>query len=151
MAKQPRILTAADIWAAPDIEERTVEIPQWNGAVRIRTLSKKQADKMQAEATSTDRYTKQQVVDNEKFVALIFVESLVEPKITIEDYERLREKSAVAVATLQREILAASGLSQLAVSEADKSDGTRPDPPLRVLPGARIEDDEGGTDSAVVG
>jgi len=147
----PRILTAEDIWGAKDIEERTVEIPQWGGAVRIRTLTKKQADEMQARATSTDRYTKQPVVDNDMLVALLFVESMIEPQLTLEDYERLRERSAVAIALLQREILAASGLSQLAVSEADKSNGTRPDIAIRVLPGARTEDDEGGTEDKVVG
>jgi hypothetical protein len=150
-SKAPRILTAEDIWGAKDIEERTVEIPQWGGAVRIRTLTKKQADEMQAKATSTDRYTKQPVVDNDMLVALLFVESMIEPSITLDDYERLRERSAVAVALLQREILAASGLSQLAVSEADKSDGTRSDIAIRVLPGTRTEDDEGGTEDEVVG
>src|SRR4051812_24435973 len=120
-SEAPRILTAEDIWGAKDIEERTVEIPQWGGAVRIRTLTKKQADDMQARATSTDRHTKQPVVDNDTLVALLFVESMIEPRLTLEDFERLRERSAVAVALLQREILAASGLSQLAISEAAKS------------------------------
>ena len=151
MAETPRILTADDIWSAKDIEERTVPIPQWGGAVRIRTLTKRQADEMQAKATSTDRYTKQPVVDNEMLVALLFVESMIEPRITLEDYERLRERSAVAVALLQREILAASGLSQLAVSEADKSNGAGPDIAIRVLPSAGIEDDEGRTQDEDVG
>jgi hypothetical protein len=106
---------------------------------------------MQQRATSTDRHTKQPIVDNDMLVALLFVESMIEPKITLEDYERLRERSAVAIALLQREILAASGLSQLAVSEADKSNGTGPIAAIRVLPGARTEDDEGGTEDEVVG
>lgn len=146
-----RMLTAEDIWSAKDIEERIVSIPQWGGSVRIRTLTKKQADAMQTQATSTDRYTKQPVVDNDMLVALLFVESMVEPKITLEDYDRLRERSAVAVALLQREILAASGLSQLAVSEADKSNGARSDTSIRVLPGSRVEDDESGAADQDVG
>ncbi len=153
MAKQnsTRILTADDIWAAKDIEERTVPIPQWDGAVVIRTLSKKQADEMQKLATSEDRHTKQPVVDTDMLVALLFVESMIEPKITLEQYEQMKEKSAVAVALLQREILSASGLSQLAVREADKSPGTEPAASIRILPGSGVEDDESGITDEDVG
>lgn len=138
---QTHILTADEIWAAKDIEERVVPVPQWGGSVRIRTIDKLTADQITSKATRTDPHTKQQTLDNDMLVALLFVESMVEPKLDLADYENMRKKSAVAVALLQKEILDASGMSAAAVSEADKSNGAKPNASLRVLPGARAEDD----------
>jgi hypothetical protein len=142
---QVHILTAEEIWAAKDIEERTVEIVQWGGAVRIRTFSKRQADAMRKRATHQDRFTKQDVVDNDMLEALLFVEGVVEPVFTLEDYDRLQEKSAVAVSLILRAIMDASGLSQLAVTEATKSIESGSEPEVRVSLGARVEDDANGT------
>ena len=142
---QVHMLTAEEIWAAKDIEERTVDIPQWGGAVRIRTFSKKQADSMRKRATHQDRFTKQDVVDNEMLEALLFVEGVVEPAFTLDDYDRLQEKSAVAVSLVLRAIMDASGLSQLAVSDATKSAENGSEPEVRVSLGQGIEDDASGT------
>lgn len=156
--KKPHILTADEIWAANDIEERFVPIPQWGSdedgnpkGVLIRTLDKLTADRMTAAATRTDPRTKQQETDNDMLVALLFVESMIEPKIDLEGYEKMRKKSAVAVALLQRAILDASGMTAAAIAEATKSAVGQPATALRVLPGARVEDDEGGIAEANVG
>jgi hypothetical protein len=138
------ILTADEIWAAKDIEERTVDIPQWGGSVRIRTFSKEQADVMRKRATSQDRITKQDVVDNEMLEALLFVEGVIEPHFSLDDYEKIQKKSAVAVSLVLRAIMDASGLSQLAVTEATKSTEVRSESEIRVSPGAGIEDDANG-------
>lgn len=122
MAKttQVHILTPDDIWAAQDIEERTVPVPQWGGAVRIRTFSKKQATDLTRKAQRKNRLG-QVETDEDLLEALLFVEGMIEPKITVEDYERLQEKSAVAVGLVLRAIMDASGLSDSAVTEAKKS------------------------------
>src|SRR5262245_51995035 len=138
------ILTADEIWAAKDLEERTVMVPDWGGAVRIKTFSKRLADSMRKRATTTDRFTKQDTINNEMLEALLFVEGVVEPKLTLEDYERLLEKSAANVGIVLRAILDASGLSQLATTEATKSPEVESDDQIRVLPGARAEDDARG-------
>jgi hypothetical protein len=146
----PHILTADEIWKAQDIEERTVEVPQWGGSVRIRTFSKRQAVNMVKRATVKDRFGKE-TVDNEIVEALLVTEGVIEPKFDLADYERLSEKSAVAMTTVIKAINDASGLSELAVAEADKSARARPDQTIRVLPGAGAQDDTGGTLATDVG
>lgn len=151
--EQMHILTADEIWAAKDIEERTVPVPQWGGSVRIRTFSKKQADQMRKDSTgpNPNKPGRPVEVDTEEFEARMFVEGVVEPKFTFADYPRIQEKSAVAVTIILKAITDASGLSAAAVAEADKSTGTGPNPPLRVLPGARVENDADGAAHEDVG
>jgi hypothetical protein len=146
----PRILTKDDIWAAKDIEERTVNVPPWGGAVRIRTFSKLQADDMRKRAMVKDRFGKE-VTSPDNLEALLFCEGVIEPHFDVEEYGEIEKKSAVAVALILRAIMDASGLTDLAVSEADKSARSRPDAALRVLPGARAKDDTGGTLATDVG
>lgn len=140
---QPRILTADEIWAAKDIEERTVLVPQWGGSVRIRTFSKKQADDMRKKSTgpNPNKPGRPVEVDTDELEARLFVEGVIEPKFKFEDYDRLAEKSAVAIGLILKAIMDASGLSELAVAEADKSTGPRPDASIRILPGTRAKDD----------
>ena len=66
-----KILTADEIWAAKDIEERIVPVPQWGGAVRIRTLSQKQSAELRRRATRVNPTTKQSEMDNEALERLI--------------------------------------------------------------------------------
>lgn len=146
----PHILSAAEIFAAQDIEERTVPVPQWGGAVRIRTFSKKQADEMRKRATRKDRFGKE-TVDNEALEALLFTEGVIEPKFDVSDYEPLQEKSAVAISNILKAIMDASGLSDTAVTEATKSSETERNGQVRVSPGARTRHDTGGIVATDVG
>ena len=146
----PHILTADDIWNAQDIEESTVEVPQWHGSVRIKTFSKRQVDAMNRRATVKDRFGKESV-DTEAMEALIFCEGVIEPTFEPEDYDRLRDKSAIAVSTILKAILNASGLSVTAVTDADKSTEPESRAALRVLSGSRAQDDAGGIVATDVG
>ena len=123
MATQLRILTADEIYAADDIEERVVPVPQWgrDAGVRIRALSQKQAGELRKRASRTNMVTKQVEIDNDTLEALLFVEGVVEPKFTLTDYARLQDKSMAAMGLIQREILDISGMSEAAVKEATKS------------------------------
>ena len=145
-----RILSADDIWAAKDIEEREVDVPQWGGAVRIKTFSKKQAEAMRKRATVKDRVGNESL-DNAMLEALLFTEGVIEPKFALDDYDRVQEKSAVAVGTVLKAIMDASGLSQLAVTEATKSAEAGSNGTVRVSPGAGTEDDSRGAAAADVG
>jgi len=137
------ILTAEEIWAAKDIEERTVEVPQWGGAVRIRTLSQKQSGELRRRASRTNPVTKQSEIDNEALEAMLFVEGVIEPKFTMVDYGRLMDKSMAAVSTVLRAIMDASGLSSDSVSEATKSPVDGSVVALRVPDGTGTGDDPG--------
>jgi hypothetical protein len=146
----PHILTADEIWKAQDIEERTVDVPEWGGSVRIRSFTKKQTDRMLRSATTRDRFGKD-TTDNQKLEALLFVEGVIEPKFDLDDYERVLDKSAVVIARIIKSISEASGLSDLAVAEADKRVRAQPGQTIRVLPGAGAQDDTGGTLATDVG
>lgn len=143
-----KILTAEEIWAAKDIEERTVPVPQWGGAVRIRTLSQKQSAELRRKATRINPATKQSELDSEALEQLLFIEGVVEPKFSITDYGRLGDKSMAAMTTVLKAIMDASGFSAEAVDEATKSPVERSIHAVRVHPGVEAWDDEGGvTDS----
>ena len=116
-----RILSADEIFAVNDIEERTVPVPQWGGAVVIRSLTQEQAGKLRKKATYKDRVTKQDLIDNDMLEAMLFTESIVQPKFSLDDYEKLQQKSMAVMAMLMREIMSASGLSDESVKEATKS------------------------------
>jgi len=138
-----KILTADEIWAAKDIEERTVPVPQWGGAVRIRTLSQKQSAELRRKAQRINPATKQSELDNEALEQLLFIEGVVEPKFSITDYGRLSEKSMSAMTTVLRAIMDASGFSSESVSEATKSPAEGSLIAVRVHAGEDAGDDEG--------
>jgi hypothetical protein len=139
-----KILTAEDIWAAKDIEERTVPVPQWGGAVRIRTLSQKQSAELRRKATRINPQTKQSELDNEALEELLFIEGVVEPKFSITDYGKLGDKSMAAMTTVLKAIMEASGFSSESVNEATKSPVERSLHAVRVHPGPEVGDDESG-------
>jgi hypothetical protein len=149
--KKRRILSREEVFAAKDIEEREVYVPQWDGYVVIRTFTKKQVSAINKRATRYDHVLKKDVTDNDMVEAMLFTEGVVDPPFTIEDYDRLQEKSVAALVTIVRAINDASGLSDEAATEADKSTETRSGAPLRVLSGSRTQDDESGVDGADVG
>jgi hypothetical protein len=137
------MLTAEEIWAAKDIEERVVEVPQWGGAVRIRTLSQKQSSELRRRAQRINPATKQSELDNEALEQLLFIEGVVEPKFTMADYGKIADKSMAAVTTVLKEIMDASGFSSESVAEATKSAAEGSLAAVRVHPGEDAGDDEG--------
>lgn len=127
-----RILTTDEIAAVNDIDERAVQIPKWGGAVRLRTPTLRRIDILRKQATRYNPRTRQEEVEQDKFLSLIMVECVVEPKITLEIYEQWKDKSAAVVATLQKEVTSICGLSEAAVADADKSDGKKSASEVRV-------------------
>jgi hypothetical protein len=138
-----RILTADEIFAAKDIEERVVPVPQWGGAVRIRTLSQKQSSTLRKRAQRINPVTKQSELDNEALEQMLFIEGVIEPQFTMADYGRLSDKSMAAVTTVLKAIMDASGFSSESVSEATKSPAERSLAAVRVHAGEDAWDDEG--------
>ena len=140
-----RILSADEIYAANDIEERDVEVPQWGQGVgvRIRTLTQRQSAGLRKQATRMNQVTRQQEIDNELLEALLFVEGVIEPKFTMADYGKLQDKSMAAMSLILKEIMAASGLSEDAIREATKSPENGVDHADGVLHSAGTPDDAG--------
>jgi hypothetical protein len=145
----PRILTADEIFAAKDIEERVISVPQWPkadgspGAVRIRTLSQKQSAELRRKAQRINPATKQSELDNEALEQLLFIEGVIEPKFSMADYGRLGDKSMMAMTTVLKAIMDASGFSSESVDEATKSPIEGSLVAVRVHAGEDVGDDEG--------
>jgi hypothetical protein len=137
MAFDSHILTADEILAAPDIEERIVDVPQWGGAVKIRSFSLKQVQDMRKASTGLNPATNRVEVDNEELEARMFTAGMIEPAFTFKQYEQLREKSIGAIQTIMQAIMEISGLTPEAVSDATKSVPIERNGAVRVPVGAR--------------
>jgi hypothetical protein len=134
-----RFLSADDIWAADDIREGEVEVPEWGGKVHIRGLTLQQMAALANQASKT-LPNGQANVDRELSVALTLIYGMVEPRLALNDVPRLREKSAAAVTRIVQAINAL-GPTEEAVDAALKSDAGQLNGAVSVFPGARAGDD----------
>ena len=48
-----KILTVEDILTAPDIQEKVVEVPEWGGAVKIKSFTKARQLQLRSQAVDT--------------------------------------------------------------------------------------------------
>ena len=109
----PRILSVEQILTANDIVERTVEVPQWGGAVRIRGLTKGQHQLLRKKASLRGQ------VDTDRLEMLLFADSVIEPRFTLEQVNQLKDKAAAPFETVLRAVLEANGLADGAVEQAE--------------------------------
>lgn len=109
MAKQQvKILTLDEIMAAKDVEERVVEVPEWGGSVKVRALTKGEAQRIRRETMGPNGEP-----DPEKLEAYLLAYGLAEPQITVEQAQALLEqKSNAVVERILREIVELNGWSQ---------------------------------------
>src|SRR4051794_28869561 len=128
------ILSKDQIWAADDIEEREVEVPQWGGAVRIRSLSLDQVSEIRAHAGKTVKVKGRDTeeIDARLQMAGLLCEGIIEPEMDFEEAKRMMRKSAAAASIIVQAINEVSGLLPEAVSEAEKSADERPEPAVPV-------------------
>lgn len=110
-----KILSIEEILASPDLGEKMVDVPEWGGAVKIRGLTKAAQQRLRRQATVNGE------TDPDKLEILLLAECLVEPKITAEQAEQLKEKSAAAIDRILREIMGLAGLTEEAQKQALKS------------------------------
>ncbi len=110
-----RILTREELLAASDIREETIEVPEWNTALRVRGLMLNEINHITNFATRKDGK-----VDNLRLNVFMFIRGVVEPKFTDEDMDALAKKSAV-ILRVALKISELSGISQDALSNALKN------------------------------
>lgn len=115
MAETTLVLTVDQILKAADLEERTVEVPEWRGAVRIKSFSKATQQDLRKRATVKEK------IDGDRLEMLMFINGVIEPRFTEEHYDQLRQKSAGAIDRVLKEILELSGLTREAIDEAKRS------------------------------
>ncbi len=146
MAFDAHILTADEILAAPDIEERIVEVPPWGGSVKIRSFSLKQVQDMRKASTGLNPATNRVEVDNDELEARMFTAGMIEPAFTFVQYQQLREKSVGAIQLIMQAIMDISGLTPEAVSDATKSTPIERNGTVRVPTRARTRRDDASRD-----
>lgn len=145
-----RLLTASEIWAVEDTPERTIEIPEWGGSVRIRGLTLEQIDRIATAATRRDPRTQVETQDRSLLAAHTIIEGMLEPKLQLADIGRLRRRSATAITRIVQAI-SSLGATEEAVQEADKSTGNGLDGSLSIFPGVTAGYDEGRTSATDAG
>jgi len=111
--KEPRILSYEDILAAEDITNRTFDVPEWGGAVRLRTFTKDVELQMRAQARGPNG-----AVDSEKLEMLMLVYGVVEPELTYEMVPHLRTKNAAVIDRILSEIVVLNRLGGDAIEQA---------------------------------
>jgi len=120
-----RILSVEEILAAPDIEERIVECPEWGGSVRVRSFTKLQINRMseQASVEKRNRQTGQMVkeVDSDRLNDLMFREGVVDPTFSDEQMIQLRAKNAAPILRITKAILELSGLGSDSAAQAESA------------------------------
>lgn len=97
------ILSIEDIENAVDTETKIIDVPEWGGAIKIKSITKGAQWKM-AKA-SEDK------MDASLFERLLLTNSIIEPEFTEETIEILYEKSAEVVNRVLASIYDISGLS----------------------------------------
>lgn len=107
-----RTLTFDDIMAAKDLDEETVPVEQWGGSVKLRTLTKGEFDTILKRSTdgNGDR-------DPITFKDLVLIASMVEPRLTLQQLEQLKGKSAAPLLNLTMAALRLSGLTDMVGEE----------------------------------
>src|SRR5215468_3110224 len=142
MADADRMLSADDIWAAHDIREQIVSVPEWGGSVRVRALDLTQMAVVANASIRRNLRTGQDEADRETAMLYTLIEGMVEPQLTLADAERLKAKSASAVTKIVQAINAL-GPTEEAINGAAKSDAAQLNGSLSVFVGPRAEDDAG--------
>ncbi|AVX31799.1 hypothetical protein CTH_2256 [Carboxydocella thermautotrophica] len=111
-----KYLAFEDIINKPDLDEKELFVPEWDGYVKIRGLTKAQQQAMRRQASTANGQ-----IDTDKLETIMLASCLVEPAITLEQAEQLKNKSAAAIDRILREILELAGLTEEAQKEAMKS------------------------------
>lgn len=111
-----RILSVDDLISVVDTDEEVIDVPEWGGAVRIRSFSKNEQLQYRREAKDENGE-----IDNDKLEMLMLVHGIVEPKLTAEHVGVMRQKRAMTIDRVLKRILVLSGLDAKSIAEAEKS------------------------------
>ena len=94
-----KLLTREQVLGAR-VQEKVIEVPQWGGSVRIRELTKQKELLLRSVARTADGQR-----DEAEFEKQLFLQSVVEPQFTGEDYELLKQQAAAPLNLIVTEII----------------------------------------------
>jgi hypothetical protein len=118
-AAPTRVLTAAEILAAPDLETREVFIPEWNGAVFVRGMTGAERDAFEDENTTVKG---KDIVYNmanvrARFISRVVVDAEGNRLFSKADIDALTQKSAAALNRIWNVARELSGMTEQDVEE----------------------------------
>jgi hypothetical protein len=119
-----KILSKADILAASDLASETVEVPEWGGAVIVRTMTGAQRDAYEATLMTRNDAGKLEVnTDNmrAKLLLVTLVDEQGNALFTASDLDALSGKSSGAIERLAVVAQKLNGLNKGAVEDAAKN------------------------------
>lgn len=90
-----------------------VQVPEWGGAVKIKGFTRAEVKAMRRQATVTKMVDGKPVedLDTDKLEELLFLDGLVEPKLTLDHWVELQNRTAGGVEKVLQAITKASGLA----------------------------------------
>ncbi|MES2218362.1 MAG: hypothetical protein V4501_08115 [Pseudomonadota bacterium] len=130
------VLDRAAILAAPDIEFQEVEVPQWGGSVRIKTMSGVERDEFRTILNSRQKGIDDVSASNATLLAVCLVGDDGQRLFTVDDIETLQRKSASSLDAPVRVAMQLNKLGQeeqddaVKNSEGDRKDSSGSDSPL---------------------
>ena len=125
-----KILSKADIFAAQDLKTETVDVPEWGGAVIIRTMTGAQRDSYEQSLMKRGDDGKY-AVDTENMRTKLVVYTAVDEQgnalFTADDLTALAGKNAAVIERLALAAQRLNGLSRDSVDDAKKNSETTTD------------------------
>jgi len=106
---EQKMLTAGDILSARDFVERVVEVPEWGGAVKVRSLTL--AARYAISEMSTVGEGKSRKIDQARFAVGSLLYGLAEPRLKPEEADQMVDKSPEVVERIVSAVWEVSGLS----------------------------------------
>jgi hypothetical protein len=114
MLKATKRLSSEDILKGTGLIEKEITVEQWGGTVMVREFSKAKQQQLRKEASVGDE------INSDKLELLMFIHGVIDPIFSEQDYAVLREKSAMAIDKVLKEIMAISGLGDTVIAESEK-------------------------------
>jgi len=103
------VLSMEDILTADDLSTTTVEVPEWGGSVKVRPFTKRQQVSIRKQAQSSLQGGE---IDVDEFERQVFLAGVVEPEITVDQYNLLLEKNAQAMDRIVKAVLEINGMAE---------------------------------------
>lgn len=106
-------LTLDQLLAVDDRPEAEVDVPEWGGSVKVKALSLASFQKAMEDATVGGK------VDEQRATLHMLLAGVVEPPLTEDHYEMLRQKSVAPITRIVERIAALSGTDAATQKDAE--------------------------------
>lgn len=120
---QDRTLSIDDVFKASDVREEELDVPEWGGKIRIRSLGLDSMRRVNAESQLPDGKT-----DLLEAMVWMVIEGCVDPAFGPEHRKALGEKGLDVLSKISDAVTSLSGMGEEAISNAELAFRTPPEP-----------------------